>query len=64
MGGRGQSGIGRRHGEQGLLRFTVSQTIVEQRVPVETLYGLGGRRIASAVTTALRVARRAHLPWP
>lgn len=63
MGGRKQSGIGRRHGEQGLLRLTESQTIVEQRVGLEPLYA-GGRRMAAALTTALRVARRTRLPWP
>ena len=31
MGGRGNSGIGRRHGHEGLLRFTESQTVATQR---------------------------------
>ena len=64
MGGRGQSGLGRRHGAQGLLRFTEPQTITEHRTGNEPLYALGGRRMAGAVTRALRTARRAHLPWP
>lgn len=64
MGGRGQSGLGRRHGAQGLLRFTESQTIAEQRFGSEPLYALGGRRMAAALTLALRAARRARLPWP
>ena len=64
MGGRGQSGLGRRHGAAGLLRFTEFQTIVEQRIGSEFLYALGGRRMAAAVTQALRAARRARLPWP
>ena len=33
MGGVGDSGIGRRHGEEGLLRFTESQTVATQRGP-------------------------------
>jgi len=33
MGGMGDSGIGRRHGEEGLLRFTESQTVATQRGP-------------------------------
>lgn len=31
MGGRGDSGVGRRHGHEGLLRFTESQTVATQR---------------------------------
>ncbi|MGW0037898.1 succinic semialdehyde dehydrogenase [Gordonia sp. NPDC003376] len=31
MGGMGISGVGRRHGEEGLLKYTESQTIAEQR---------------------------------
>jgi len=64
MGGRGQSGLGRRHGSEGLLRFTESQTITQSRFGSEPLYALGGRRLAAAVTQALRAARRARLPWP
>lgn len=64
MGGRGQSGLGRRHGAAGLLRFTESQTIARQRVGFYRLYGLGGRRAMGTLTAALRGARRLHLPWP
>jgi succinate-semialdehyde dehydrogenase/glutarate-semialdehyde dehydrogenase len=31
MGGMGESGLGRRHGIEGLLRFTQPQTIARQR---------------------------------
>lgn len=31
MGGMGRSGVGRRHGEEGLLKYTEPQTIAEQR---------------------------------
>ena len=64
MGGRGQSGLGRRHGVEGLLRFTESQTVVEQRVGLGPLYARGGKRVAASLTAALRAARRMHLPWP
>jgi succinate-semialdehyde dehydrogenase/glutarate-semialdehyde dehydrogenase len=37
MGGMGKSGVGRRHGAEGLLKYTEPQTIAEQRV-----IGLGG----------------------
>ena len=33
MGGMGDSGIGRRHGDEGLLRFTEAQTVAAQRGP-------------------------------
>ena len=31
MGGMGDSGLGRRHGDEGLLKYTESQTIATQR---------------------------------
>jgi succinate-semialdehyde dehydrogenase / glutarate-semialdehyde dehydrogenase len=34
MGGMGASGIGRRHGAEGLLKYTEAQTIASQRFPV------------------------------
>ena len=64
MGGRGQSGLGRRHGAEGLLRFTESQTIAEQRVGLGPLYARGGQWVAASLSGALRAARRMHLPWP
>ncbi len=39
MGGMGDSGLGRRHGDEGLLKYTESQTIAEQR-----MLGLGAPR--------------------
>lgn len=36
MGGMKASGLGRRHGQAGLLRYTESQTVAIQRVPVTT----------------------------
>lgn len=64
MGGRGQSGLGRRHGVEGLLRFTESQTIARERVGFGPVYAQGGQRLAAGFTGLLRTARRAHLPWP
>jgi succinate-semialdehyde dehydrogenase / glutarate-semialdehyde dehydrogenase len=32
MGGMGDSGLGRRHGDEGLLKYTESQTVAVQRV--------------------------------
>jgi len=59
MGGRGESGLGRRHGSEGIVRFTDPQTIVASRIgpigpppgkPVESFVRMGNRQ--------LRVLRR------
>jgi len=60
MGGMGDSGLGRRHGDEGLLKYTESQTVAEQR-----LLGLGTPRgwtderwsgvLASAIGTMKRL---------
>lgn len=62
MGGMGASGLGRRHGAEGLLRYTESQSIATQRFPVlnpsrRVPYGLYAR----AMTTTLRWLRRTGL---
>jgi succinate-semialdehyde dehydrogenase / glutarate-semialdehyde dehydrogenase len=65
MGGRRSSGLGRRHGREGILRFTEPQTIAVQRGPgFGVLYAQGPERFSALFTGALRVARAAHLPWP
>ncbi|MCG3753133.1 MULTISPECIES: hypothetical protein [unclassified Amycolatopsis] len=41
MGGWKASGLGRRHGEQGLLRYTESQTVATQRgITMDDRFGL------------------------
>jgi succinate-semialdehyde dehydrogenase/glutarate-semialdehyde dehydrogenase len=65
MGGRGDSGLGRRHGVEGLLRFTETQTVAVQRgVGLAAMYASGPQRMSTAFSTALRLARAARLPWP
>jgi succinate-semialdehyde dehydrogenase / glutarate-semialdehyde dehydrogenase len=64
MGGRKDSGLGRRHGAEGLLRYTEVQTIAAQRVGLGLAYAQGGARFAAMFTGALKVARRTGLPWP
>ncbi|MGZ4627222.1 MAG: succinic semialdehyde dehydrogenase [Kineosporiaceae bacterium] len=65
MGGRRASGLGRRHGREGILRFTEPQTIAVQRPPgFRVLYAQGPERFAAVFTGALKAARAAHLPWP
>jgi acyl-CoA reductase-like NAD-dependent aldehyde dehydrogenase len=53
MGGMGASGVGRRHGPDGLLRYTETQTVAAQRVP--TPYPQRPRAYLAATTAALRV---------
>ena len=58
MGGMRDSGLGRRQGPEGLLRFTEPQAVATQRlVPIA---GAGGdpQAFAEAVRSALRVVRR------
>lgn len=64
MGGRGDSGIGRRHGAEGLLRFTESQSVARQRVGLHWLHDLGAEHLLSVLGIAFRVAGRVRWPWP
>jgi succinate-semialdehyde dehydrogenase/glutarate-semialdehyde dehydrogenase len=59
MGGMKASGIGRRHGEHGILKYTESQTIaVERLLPVGAPRWLPAGRYARIMTTGLRALRR------
>ncbi|MEM1041242.1 MAG: succinic semialdehyde dehydrogenase [Bacteroidota bacterium] len=62
MGGMKQSGLGRRHGREGILKFTEAQTIVTQRLAPLTpsAFGLPMSAFAGVVDTAFRLIR--HLP--
>jgi succinate-semialdehyde dehydrogenase/glutarate-semialdehyde dehydrogenase len=65
MGGRRASGLGRRHGREGLLRFTEPQTIAVQRGPgFGVAYAQGPERFAELFTRLLQSARATRLPWP
>ena len=55
MGGWGDSGLGRRHGAEGLLQTTWAQTVARQRWrPVGEHAPLTGSRYRAAMTSALR----------
>lgn len=59
MGGFKHSGIGRRHGEYGIRKYTEAQTIARQRVmPVLPPMGSNGRLRAAALTFGLRLLSR------
>ncbi|MFB6071339.1 MAG: succinic semialdehyde dehydrogenase [Halobacterium sp.] len=58
MGGVGDSGIGRRHGDEGLLKYTRSQTVAVQRGPRVAPGPLPTRLWARAMTAGTRVLTR------
>ncbi|WP_129841889.1 succinic semialdehyde dehydrogenase [Streptomyces sp. RFCAC02] len=58
MGGMGDSGLGRRHGAEGLLKYTESQTVAQQRlVPLAPAFGLDDRRYAALLTRSLKALK-------
>jgi succinate-semialdehyde dehydrogenase/glutarate-semialdehyde dehydrogenase len=62
MGGMGDSGVGRRHGSEGILKYTESQNVAVQRlVPMAPSFGLDDEGYAALLTRALGVMRRLHL---
>jgi succinate-semialdehyde dehydrogenase / glutarate-semialdehyde dehydrogenase len=59
MGGMKASGLGRRHGEHGILKYTESQTIATERLlPVGSPAWLNPGRYARIMTTGLRALKR------
>lgn len=62
MGGMGASGIGRRHGAGGILKYTEAQTVAHQRLMnIAPPLGLSDETFAKVMTTALKVMKRAGL---
>ena len=62
MGGMKASGVGRRHGREGLLKYTESQTVAVRSALAEKLQtpGTDGEGYAKRFTTLLKAAK--HLP--
>ena len=59
MGGMRSSGLGRRQGSEGVLRFTETQSVATQRVsPIAPRFGASDRTYAKAMTVALRVLNK------
>ncbi|BDZ47491.1 hypothetical protein GCM10025866_34000 [Naasia aerilata] len=59
MGGVKDSGMGRRHGREGILKYTDPQTVAVQRLlPLEPFGGLSNERYARGMTAAVKVLRR------
>ncbi|MBK8461769.1 MAG: aldehyde dehydrogenase family protein [Nigerium sp.] len=59
MGGRGDSGLGRRQGAEGILRFTETQAVATQRLMrLAAPAAMSEERFARVATTGLRLLRR------
>jgi succinate-semialdehyde dehydrogenase / glutarate-semialdehyde dehydrogenase len=58
MGGMKQSGIGRRHGSEGILKYTESQNVTVQHVlPIAPVGGMGEETYTRLMTGALRLLK-------
>jgi succinate-semialdehyde dehydrogenase/glutarate-semialdehyde dehydrogenase len=63
LGGMKASGLGRRHGREGILRYTEAQSIAVQRLHgIAPPGGMSYDRFAGAFTRSLRIARRTGRP--
>lgn len=59
MGGMKDSGLGRRHGAEGILKYTEAQTVAVQRLlPIGPLPGMSGEAYARLMTRLLALVRR------
>lgn len=59
MGGFGRSGIGRRHGAEGITKYTESQTIARQHLmPIAPMPGISKKRWAQLMQRGVTVLRR------
>ena len=62
IGGMKESGLGRRHGAEGILKFTETQTVAVQRLlPIAPLRGMHPASYARWMTRLLKLLRRTRL---
>ncbi|PWJ26182.1 succinate-semialdehyde dehydrogenase/glutarate-semialdehyde dehydrogenase [Branchiibius hedensis] len=62
MGGMGQSGLGRRHGAEGILKYTESQNIAAQHVmPIAPAFGVPEKLWAKTMSLGLRAMKLGRL---
>ncbi|MEE1940599.1 succinic semialdehyde dehydrogenase [Streptomyces sp. TRM 70361] len=58
MGGMGDSGLGRRHGAEGILKYTEAQTVAQQRVvPLAPSFGMDDEKYAAFMSASLRALK-------
>jgi succinate-semialdehyde dehydrogenase/glutarate-semialdehyde dehydrogenase len=59
MGGFKDSGLGRRHGREGILKYTEAQTVATQRfLGFDAPFGMGNEAYAKFLTASLKLMRR------
>ncbi|MGY0024443.1 succinic semialdehyde dehydrogenase [Streptomyces sp. cg35] len=62
MGGMKESGLGRRHGSEGILKYTEAQTVAHQRVmPMAPSFGMDDEKYAKFMSTSLSVMKKFRL---
>ncbi|MEU3499335.1 succinic semialdehyde dehydrogenase [Streptomyces hundungensis] len=62
MGGMKDSGLGRRHGSEGILKYTEAQTIAQQRlIPLAPAFGMDDEKYAAFMTRSLKAMKTLRL---
>ena len=62
MGGMKDSGLGRRHGSEGILKYTEAQTVAQQRLlPMAPSFGMDDEKYAAFMSRSLRVMKAFRL---
>lgn len=62
MGGMKDSGLGRRHGSEGILKYTEAQTVAQQRLlPMAPALGMDDEKYAEFMSRSLRVMKALRL---
>ncbi|MGW0118182.1 succinic semialdehyde dehydrogenase [Streptomyces sp. NPDC003327] len=62
MGGMKDSGLGRRHGSEGILKYTEAQTIAQQRLlPLAPSFGMDDEKYAAFMSVSLKAMKALRL---
>ncbi|MEV3857912.1 succinic semialdehyde dehydrogenase [Streptomyces sp. NPDC050095] len=62
MGGMKDSGLGRRHGSEGILKYTEAQTVAHQRImPMAPSFGMSDEKYAQFMTRSLGLMKKFRL---
>ncbi|MEW1614420.1 MULTISPECIES: succinic semialdehyde dehydrogenase [unclassified Streptomyces] len=62
MGGMKDSGLGRRHGSEGILKYTEAQTVAQQRlIPLAPAFGMDDEKYAAFMTRSLKAMKAFRL---
>lgn len=62
MGGMKDSGLGRRHGSEGILKYTEAQTVAQQRLmPLAPSFGMDDEKYAALMSFGLKAMKAFRL---